>query len=126
MPFLRARRIVRVNTNAGHDPFVHFGDRNTATHIVRTAAVPNRQNAPHTRIPCPLQDALTIPIEAGIIQVRMRVDEHDLWVTSTVRHWQRLRGSRSIWDSLPAPPMPQRSSRSIPDRAIFAAAGWQQ
>jgi hypothetical protein len=70
------RRVVRVHADAGIDPIVGLGQRDTATHLIRPAAVADRQEPANTGIPSALKHRVTVIIEPGIIEMRMRVDKH--------------------------------------------------
>src|SRR2546425_4311058 len=70
-------RIVRMNADTGVNPITALRDGDAAAHLIRTGAVPDRENLPNTGIPSPLNRGITIFIEPRVIEVRVRINQHE-------------------------------------------------
>jgi hypothetical protein len=53
-----------------------FRNSNATVHLIRTFAVPDREDFTDTGIPGPPQHILTIRVKAWVIKMGVRVDEH--------------------------------------------------
>src|SRR5262249_599505 len=69
VPLFDFAGIMRMYTDTGVNPIVRVGDWDPTTHLIRTAAVTDRQYHANSGIPCALQRRVTMGIETRIIEV---------------------------------------------------------
>ena len=105
MPRFSFCGIVRMDANARPNPVMSFGEGDSTTHVIRPASVADRQNSPNAGIPRSLEDRVAIRVEARVIQVCMRVNQHSLQsravgdiFVETHQHGGILRSNRSSDD----------------------------
>src|SRR5690242_8684936 len=78
MPRLGFGGVVRVDSNACPNPVMNFSDRDSTPHVVRPASVADCQDPSNPAIPGSLKYSIAICVEARIIQVCMRINQHSL------------------------------------------------
>src|SRR5213593_2960271 len=65
-----------MNAGAGINPVVGLSDCDSTTHFVRTTAVADREDFANAGVPRPPEDSFAVVVEAGIVEVRVRVNQH--------------------------------------------------
>src|SRR5262249_3491721 len=63
--------IMRMDADAGVNPIVCISNWNPATHLIRTAAVSDREYGADAGVPCALQRQVAIAIETRIVEMCM-------------------------------------------------------